>query len=99
MKRAACLVGNSSSFIRDASFLGTPVVLVGSRQNGRERSRSVVQVEAVKSEILNAIEAQIKHGPYEPAPIYGAPGVSQSLVSRILQLEPYTQKRLSYVEG
>jgi len=28
----ACAVGNSSSFVRDASFFGTPVVLVGRRQ-------------------------------------------------------------------
>ena len=32
----ACAVGNSSSFVRDAGYFGTPVVLVGNRQNGRE---------------------------------------------------------------
>ncbi len=33
LANAACAVGNSSSFVRDASFFGTPVVLVGNRQN------------------------------------------------------------------
>nr|NIP69356.1 UDP-N-acetylglucosamine 2-epimerase (hydrolyzing) [Planctomycetales bacterium] len=33
-----CAVGNSSSFVRDSSFFGTPVVLVGERQMGREHA-------------------------------------------------------------
>src|SRR5918992_5771170 len=41
LSRAACAVGNSSSFVRDASFFGTPVVLVGNRQDGREIDRHV----------------------------------------------------------
>jgi UDP-N-acetylglucosamine 2-epimerase len=32
----ACAVGNSSSFLIEAPFYGTPVVLVGERQAGRE---------------------------------------------------------------
>ena len=37
----ACAVGNSSSFVRDAGYFGTPVVLVGNRQNGRETDEHV----------------------------------------------------------
>ena len=36
LANAACAVGNSSSFVRDAGYFGTPVVLVGNRQEGRE---------------------------------------------------------------
>lgn len=97
LKKAACLVGNSSSFIRDASFLGTPVVLVGSRQNGRERSQAVIQVEPQKNAILEAMEFQIQHGEYPSSDIYGRPGVSRNIVDKLLTLTPYTQKRLSYV--
>ena len=96
MKKAACLVGNSSSFIRDASFLGTPVVLVGSRQDGRERSEAVTKVEPRRDAILGAIEAQIKHGPYEPSGIYGRLGVSAEIVKALLKVTRYTQKRLAY---
>jgi len=35
LAKAVCAVGNSSSFVRDASYFGTPVVLVGKRQEGR----------------------------------------------------------------
>ena len=41
LSAAACAVGNSSSFIREGAYFGTPVVLVGSRQNKRERAANI----------------------------------------------------------
>lgn len=94
MQDAACLVGNSSSFIRDASFLGTPVVLVGSRQDGRERSAAVTRVEPETGPILDALQAQLAHGPYGASDLYGRPGVSRRIVDTIAGLEPFSQKKL-----
>lgn len=94
---AACAVGNSSSFVRDASFLGTPVVLVGSRQDGREWCASVERVEPDAADVIGAIERQMDHGPYPPSDLYGRPGVSAAIADKLLTLEPYTQKRLHYV--
>ena len=37
LKNCLCLIGNSSSGIRECEFLGTPVVNIGTRQNGRLR--------------------------------------------------------------
>ena len=37
----SCQIGNSSSAIREGSFLGIPVVNIGSRQNGRECGKNV----------------------------------------------------------
>ncbi len=96
LARAACLVGNSSSFVRDASFLGTPVVLVGSRQDGREFSSAVKRVEPLREEILSAIRGQVEHGPYDPSDLYGAPGVSRRIVESLVDLRKYAQKRLAY---
>lgn len=45
LKNARVLVGNSSSGIIDAASFQLPVVNVGSRQNGRERSCNVVDAE------------------------------------------------------
>jgi UDP-hydrolysing UDP-N-acetyl-D-glucosamine 2-epimerase len=97
LKNASCAVGNSSSFIRDASFLGTPVVLVGSRQDGREWCSSVKRVEPKHNEILEAIDFQVQHGTYAVSDIYGEVGVSALIVKTIKQLKPYSQKCLSYV--
>lgn len=99
LEKAACAAGNSSSFIREASFLGTPVVLVGSRQDGREWCNSVKRVEPEKAEIIESIRAQLEHGPYPASPLYGSAGVSKRIADTLLTLEPYSQKRLAYIDG
>ena len=71
MRAAKCIVGNSSSGIREASFLGLPAVNIGSRQNGRERAENVVDVSDDSHEIERAISAQVKRGPYPSSNLYG----------------------------
>lgn len=95
---AACAVGNSSSFVRDAGYFGLPVVLVGDRQEGRERGENVMPVPATVAAIHEAIQSQLSHGRYPPSDLYGKPGISKRIVERLLTLEPYGQKRLAYAE-
>lgn len=95
--RAACAVGNSSSFVRDASYVGTPVVLVGSRQDGREWAPSVRRVEPSTAEILEAIREQVAHGPYAPSDLYGTVGCCSRIADTVITLAAYSQKRLAYV--
>ena len=54
IKNAECLVGNSSSFIKEASYFGIPAVLVGNRQQGREIGWNVRRVSNIAEEILLA---------------------------------------------
>ncbi len=98
LNHAACCIGNSSSFVRETSFLGTPVVLVGSRQDGREWSPSVIRVEPLQAEIEKATRRQLAHGRFEASPMYGAPGVSARIAAQVAKLEPYAQKQLHYVK-
>ena len=97
LSNAACAIGNSSSFIRDASFLGTPIVLVGSRQDGRECSDAVIKVEPKKEEIIKKIKIQLNHGSYKSSDLYGKKGVSKKIVECIKKLTKYTQKRFLVV--
>lgn len=53
---AKCLVGNSSVGIRECSFLGVPVVNIGSRQDGRDRGPNVIDVTYDKDAIVNAVK-------------------------------------------
>ena len=71
MAKTACLVGNSSSAIREGSFIGTPAVNVGPRQEGRQRGSNIMDVGYDRREIADAVRAQVEHGPYESEPIYG----------------------------
>lgn len=97
MKHTACLVGNSSSGIREGAYLGTPVVNVGTRQQGRERGRNVIDVGYDREDIYRAIEHQINHGRYEMDPIYGDGHAGEriaDILSRINNIS--VQKRITF---
>lgn len=96
LANAACAVGNSSSFVRDASYFGTPVVLVGARQDGRETDVHVIRVGTVSREIREATRFQIHHGPYAPSTLYGNGQVAERIANALACLKPYIQKKLAY---
>ena len=97
LANAACAVGNSSSFVRDAGYHGTPVVLVGRRQEGREVDKHVTRVDPVAAEVEHAIRLQLEHGRYAPSLLYGDGFVSERIADALTLLKPYTQKRLNYI--
>jgi UDP-hydrolysing UDP-N-acetyl-D-glucosamine 2-epimerase len=97
LANAACAIGNSSSFVRDASFFGTPVVLVGGRQHGREIGAHVMPVSPIASDIVAATQLQVTHGRYAPSKLYGDGYVSGRIAEMLARLAPYTQKRLQYI--
>jgi UDP-N-acetylglucosamine 2-epimerase len=97
LANASCAVGNSSSFVRDASFYGTPVVLVGNRQNGRETDIHAVRVAAKTRDIEAALRSQLRQGRYAPSRLYGDGYVAPRIAERLVRLAPYLQKRLDYV--
>lgn len=97
LSRTACAIGNSSSFVRDASYFGTPVVLVGDRQEGRETDGHVIHTPAERDAIAAAIYAQIEHGPYRPSTLYGDGYVAERIAEQMVALAPYRQKRLHYI--
>ncbi|MDB5193860.1 MAG: hypothetical protein JWQ96_3423 [Segetibacter sp.] len=53
---ATCLIGNSSMGIRECSFMGVPVVNIGSRQSGRQRGNNVTDIDYNKAAIIEAIK-------------------------------------------
>jgi len=93
LKAAACLVGNSSAGIKECSYLGTPVVNIGARQQGRLHAENVAHVPYDADAIRAAIDRQVRHGRYPASSIYYRPGASQQIVDHLASLELYTQKR------
>ena len=96
MRRTSCLVGNSSSGIREGAYIGTPVVNIGSRQAGRQRGHNVIDVDPDRAAIHAAIERQLGHGPYSTDPIYGD-GKAGERIAVVLAAENVdAQKRITY---
>jgi UDP-hydrolysing UDP-N-acetyl-D-glucosamine 2-epimerase len=96
MRKTAALVGNSSSAIREGSFIGTPAVNVGSRQEGRDRGSNVLDVDYDRGEIADAIQTQIAHGPYEHEPIYGSGTAGEQIADILSTAEISIRKRMTY---
>jgi len=97
LANAACAIGNSSSFVRDAGYFGTPIVLLGNRQEGRETDVHVTPAPPLTTNVVAAIKAQLNHGRYAPSTLYGDGYVSQRIANALVRLQPYVQKRLHYI--
>jgi UDP-hydrolysing UDP-N-acetyl-D-glucosamine 2-epimerase len=83
---ATCLVGNSSSFLREGSFLGIPAVIIGNRQKNREHGANVVFSSHLEKDIERKTQKQIKHGRYEPDHIFGDGSSGKKIVKKIYQI-------------
>lgn len=86
MRYAAVCVGNSSSLCKEVSVLGTPTVMVGSRQDRRLMPRNVVRVACKKEDIQNAVDFQMKHGRYEPDFVYYKANTAKNICQKIREL-------------
>lgn len=64
MRRASCLLGNSSAGILEAPLLGLPVVNVGNRQRGRLHAENVEFVPHNKEWIVRAVRRAIWDSDY-----------------------------------
>jgi UDP-hydrolysing UDP-N-acetyl-D-glucosamine 2-epimerase len=60
LRQVDAMVGNSSSGIMEAASFALPVVNVGMRQQGRERARNVIDVDAEADAIVGAIEGALR---------------------------------------
>jgi UDP-N-acetylglucosamine 2-epimerase len=96
MKRTACLVGNSSSGIREGAFIGTPTVNIGSRQDMRERGSNVIEVPHEQAAITAAVRRQAAHGPYASEPIYGDGKAGKRIADVLATCKLSVQKRITY---
>ena len=80
------MVGNSSSGIIEAASFGTPVVNVGDRQLGRERSANVRDVPVMREAIKEALHTALAEGRKEVVNVYGNGRASERIVDLLATL-------------
>ena len=93
---ATAIVGNSSVAIRECSFLGVPAVNVGTRQQGRERGRNVIDVDHECGAIAAAIRDHQKRGRPAPDHLYGEGNAGSRIADTLAAHELRIEKRLTY---
>jgi len=97
MEMCTCLVGNSSSAIREGAFIGVPSVNIGTRQNGRLIGDNVLNADYCRKDIEKKIRKQIKIGKYPPSKIYGDGNAGKKIVEILRNLNNVSaQKRITY---
>ena len=96
LANCSCMVGNSSSGIREGALLGTPAVNIGTRQNKRERGDNVIDVGYDSSEIEEAIIYQVEHGKYKPNFIFGSGDSGKQIADILSEVSCDPQKTMTY---
>jgi UDP-hydrolysing UDP-N-acetyl-D-glucosamine 2-epimerase len=89
MARAAMLVGNSSSGIIEAASFGTPVIDLGPRQQGRERSQNVTSIPFVAKKIEREARRIWNTGRpvrYPRKNVYGGGGAGQKIANVLARI-------------
>jgi GDP/UDP-N,N'-diacetylbacillosamine 2-epimerase (hydrolysing) len=104
LKHSSALVGNSSSGIIEAQFLHVPSINIGTRQQGRLRAYSVIDVKYNKKQIKNAIKKAISDKSFltkvkNSKSLYGDGHTSEKII-KILENTDLkkisTQKEMTY---
>ncbi|MGE0492781.1 MAG: UDP-N-acetylglucosamine 2-epimerase [Vulcanimicrobiota bacterium] len=94
---AKCLIGNSSSGLREGAFLGVPCVNIGTRQSGREQGPNVMNVDYDAEEILHAAWAQIAHGKYPTSELVGDGKAGERIAEVLAKTTFQLQKKIHYI--
>lgn len=96
MNTTACLVGNSSSGLREGGFIGTPVVNIGTRQNKRLRTDNVYQADYNADSIETGIRHQLANGKYKSDLLYGDGKAGKKIADVLASVNPPIQKVIQY---
>lgn len=94
IKNSKCLIGNSSSAIRDGSFLGIPAVNIGTRQNGRLRYKNVIDANLDTEDILKKIKKNYGKK-FKKSNIYGNGEAGKKIVNIIQKLNKFSTQKIN----
>ena len=93
---AIALVGNSSVGIRECSYIGVPVVNIGTRQNSRTRGKNVIDVDYNRHEISKALNSFIKGKRVLKSNVYGGGNAGLRIAENLAKVELKYHKTITY---
>ncbi len=96
MDKCSCLIGNSSSALREGAVLGVPSVNIGSRQLQREHGKNVKDVPYNRVSIRNTIMKQMEWGKYKRDFRYGDGHAGKRIADILSTCSLDINKRMTY---
>ena len=92
LRSSACILGNSSSGIRESAYLGVPSVVIGDRQSGREHADNVRFTNYDSEQIIETTRMQVSHGKYKSSDLFGDGSAGVKMMSIVESLDTKVQK-------
>lgn len=96
MSQTSCLIGNSSSGIREGAYIGTPTVNIGTRQNNRECGKNVLHTGYSSNSIYFSIITQLKKRKLKSEKIYGHGDAGIKIAKILASCKLDVQKKIAY---
>lgn len=97
LNRCKCLVGNSSSAIREGAFIGVPSVNIGTRQKNRLRGKNIIDSGYGYKELMKKIILQSSRKHFKSENIYGDGNSGKKILKIIKKLKKISpQKSINY---
>lgn len=97
LKNSSCILGNSSSGIREASYLGIPSVNIGNRQSFRETGKNVVNVDYSSKNIIKAVLKQFNKK-FKKNNLYGDGRAGERIAKILSNCNLNIIKKLNYLK-
>jgi UDP-hydrolysing UDP-N-acetyl-D-glucosamine 2-epimerase len=94
LKNSKCLVGNSSVGIRECSYMGVPVVNIGTRQNRRDRGNNVIDTPYEVGEIKKAVLYWLNNSRPESSTVYGGGHAGEKIANKLASVDLRFHKTL-----
>lgn len=93
--KSAVLVGNSSFGVREASFIGLPVINLGQRQRGRQKAENLFELELYTNlqDFEGVLTERIEHGRFASSNLYGDGHAGRYSARAILDWDPTVKFR------
>ena len=96
LDNSIALIGNSSVGIRECSYLGIPVVNIGTRQNRRLRGSNVIDVDYKVEKILESVRNILNLKSREKSTIYGNGNSGKKIANLLSEIPLIFHKTINY---
>ncbi len=97
LNKTKCLIGNSSSGVREGCFIGVKNICIGSRQSGREIGKNTIMVKNDKKKILNVLNKILENKEKKIKDYrYGDGNAAKKIIRILKKINFKYEKKLKY---
>tara|TARA_X000000950_G_C13898994_1_gene654136 strand:+ start:819 stop:1988 length:1170 start_codon:yes stop_codon:yes gene_type:complete len=97
LNKSKCLIGNSSSGLREGCFIGVRNICIGTRQNGREIGKNTIMIKSDYKSIYNALNNTLKSiNNFKKDYRYGKGNAGKQIVKILEKVKIQPQKKLNF---